>query len=547
MLTISKVVKHLRIAADQIRLKLEDQQDSESDCAQPGPPTVVQASACSESFPTSKSEDVPPRGRTLKPEDKRLVIKAAAALQPGSKRSSVIIENKKTDAKPAVTKEVQRGMDFDWADEVAPMFEQVEAFRRMEVNEAQEVLVEPTTPAKRWDSPPKQSPTKQLEQLTLDIHSLQRLCELSQLSDDRLVDEVDYFYTKSSPKIKHKLASEPIFMSAEICEPGTFKASVKLKATKDLTSLKYSEWANEFRADYSLRDSETYQVRVSGFIKREENIFPNRLAKARFLLDMSMREDWAYGIHDITWQTIAHSDEPPTLTLKFFDRDKANLALQRGVVYEETHFDCSIITGGSLQCCYRCKFYGHESTTCTSPQVCPKCVGRHDRKPCEAANPKCFNCRGPHLTEDTVCPVRRKFEREKRFPTVAEVTKACKVAQNSKTSFRKDGAAKKSKSAAAKLDLDATQNSTSALPTPKARKATNQNPFPTTAQHRSNTSFSVNGDATASSEADSSTWPSHTDATKEDWAREEDLQDEDQDFGYEYKLRFSDRKRETGK
>lgn len=603
------------MAADQIRLKLEDQQESESetDIAQPtqitSPPSVVQASAgLSESFPTSKSEDAPSRGRTLRTDHKKLPVKAAPMAQPASKRSSTLLEKKtgmiqsaskrsstvieqKTEIKPAITLDTARS-EFDWADEMEEL-ERQEALKREEASKAASkkhtakfdpvaVVQSLTSSAQPRSFEPvsiiqsaNQTPTP-LEQLTLDIHSLQRLCELSQLSDDRLVDEVEYFYVKSQGKIRHKLASEPVFMSAEICEPGTFKASVKLKNRQDLTTLKFSGWANEFRADYTLRDSETYQVRVNGFIKRESDILPTRLAKARFLLDMSMREDWAYGIHDIVWHTYG-LDEPPVLTLKFFDRDKANLALQRGVVWEETHFDCSVVTSNTLQCCYRCKRYGHESTSCKNPQVCPRCLWNHDRMQCDAKAPKCYTCNGAHITEDEICPVRRKFKREKRFPDFSEVMKAAKVAQRSKTSFRKDGGGGNHKKKGSARN-PATSPKKAAFPpsapagpskppfsnaTPNAKSsaaaAMNTNTFPPsiTKHHNapSNT-YSVNGDGatmlTASSEADSSTWPSNTDATKEDWAGNggegegdgEGEREEGEDFGYEYKLRFSDRKRE---
>ena len=54
----------------------------------------------------------------------------------------------------------------------------------------------------------------------------------------------------------------------------------------------------------------------------------------------------------------------------------------------------------SILQCYKCQGFGHKAPNCTKNQKCVVCGGAHSHKNCpnkEKRNPKCANCRGPHV------------------------------------------------------------------------------------------------------------------------------------------------------
>jgi hypothetical protein len=61
---------------------------------------------------------------------------------------------------------------------------------------------------------------------------------------------------------------------------------------------------------------------------------------------------------------------------------------------------------GPVQC-YNCQEIGHKSFRCKNPQICGKCAGpRHHHRECQAVEPKCVLCGGPHESFSRNCRVR---------------------------------------------------------------------------------------------------------------------------------------------
>lgn len=58
--------------------------------------------------------------------------------------------------------------------------------------------------------------------------------------------------------------------------------------------------------------------------------------------------------------------------------------------------------------CFNCQEIGHKAYACKKPQVCGKCARQgHHHKTCQAAEPKCVLCSGPHESFNRNCRVRR--------------------------------------------------------------------------------------------------------------------------------------------
>lgn len=57
--------------------------------------------------------------------------------------------------------------------------------------------------------------------------------------------------------------------------------------------------------------------------------------------------------------------------------------------------------------CYKCQELGHKAFSCKKPQVCGKCARPgHHHKECQAMEPKCVLCGGPHESLSRNCRVR---------------------------------------------------------------------------------------------------------------------------------------------
>lgn len=61
---------------------------------------------------------------------------------------------------------------------------------------------------------------------------------------------------------------------------------------------------------------------------------------------------------------------------------------------------------GPVQC-YNCQTIGHKSFQCKNAQLCGRCaMPGHQRKACQAAEPRCVPCGGPHESLARNCRMR---------------------------------------------------------------------------------------------------------------------------------------------
>lgn len=57
--------------------------------------------------------------------------------------------------------------------------------------------------------------------------------------------------------------------------------------------------------------------------------------------------------------------------------------------------------------CYNCQEIGHKAFSCKKPQTCGRCAQPgHHHKECQAVEPKCVLCGGPHESTSWNCRVR---------------------------------------------------------------------------------------------------------------------------------------------
>ncbi|KAK3888524.1 hypothetical protein Pcinc_007439 [Petrolisthes cinctipes] len=66
--------------------------------------------------------------------------------------------------------------------------------------------------------------------------------------------------------------------------------------------------------------------------------------------------------------------------------------------------------------CHKCYKYGHETKTCTAPQICFKCSEEgHFYTHCSKSTSTCPNCQGPHTAISVECPSRKHLLKNARL------------------------------------------------------------------------------------------------------------------------------------
>ena len=78
-----------------------------------------------------------------------------------------------------------------------------------------------------------------------------------------------------------------------------------------------------------------------------------------------------------------------------------------GIIYKVEEFWSPV----SVQQCWNCQSFGHLAKTCRSKTKCVICVESHHLKGCpnrEKKQPKCTNCKGPHVASYKGCPAYKK-------------------------------------------------------------------------------------------------------------------------------------------
>ena len=78
-----------------------------------------------------------------------------------------------------------------------------------------------------------------------------------------------------------------------------------------------------------------------------------------------------------------------------------------GIIYKVEEFRSPV----SLQQCWNCQSFGHSAKTCRSKTKCVICGESHHHKGCpnrEKKQPKCANCKGPHVASYKGCPAYKK-------------------------------------------------------------------------------------------------------------------------------------------
>ena len=73
-----------------------------------------------------------------------------------------------------------------------------------------------------------------------------------------------------------------------------------------------------------------------------------------------------------------------------------------GIIFKVEEFR----TTPSIQQCFKCQDFGHKEPNCTKKPKCVVCGEAHSHKNCpnkEKRNPKCANCRGPHVANYKGC------------------------------------------------------------------------------------------------------------------------------------------------
>ena len=78
-----------------------------------------------------------------------------------------------------------------------------------------------------------------------------------------------------------------------------------------------------------------------------------------------------------------------------------------GIIYKVEEFWSPV----SVRQCWNCQSFGHLATTCRSKTKCLICWESHHHKGYpnrEKKQPKCANCKGPHVASYKGCPAYKK-------------------------------------------------------------------------------------------------------------------------------------------
>lgn len=65
--------------------------------------------------------------------------------------------------------------------------------------------------------------------------------------------------------------------------------------------------------------------------------------------------------------------------------------------------------------CRKCGRLDHVTASCILSQRCNRCGGGHPTPSCEASSPVCSNCRGPHASDNPMCP---RWQEERKVAMV---------------------------------------------------------------------------------------------------------------------------------
>ena len=103
--------------------------------------------------------------------------------------------------------------------------------------------------------------------------------------------------------------------------------------------------------------------------------------------------------------------DPPFIKIKYDDTKQTEALIseglvcqKRGIIFKVEEFR----TPPSIQQCVKCQGLEHKTPYCTRKQKCVVCGEAHSHKNCpnkEKRNPKCANCREPHVANYRGCPV----------------------------------------------------------------------------------------------------------------------------------------------
>ena len=80
---------------------------------------------------------------------------------------------------------------------------------------------------------------------------------------------------------------------------------------------------------------------------------------------------------------------------------------QTGIIFKVEEFRAPI----SVQQCHNCQHFGHSAKNCQAKTKCVICREGHSHKGCpnkEKKQPKCANCKGPHVANYKGCPAYKK-------------------------------------------------------------------------------------------------------------------------------------------
>ena len=97
---------------------------------------------------------------------------------------------------------------------------------------------------------------------------------------------------------------------------------------------------------------------------------------------------------------------------------------QTGIIFKVEEFRAPI----SVQQCYNCQNFGHSAKNCKAKIKCVICGEGHSHKGCpnrEKQQPKCANCKGPHVANYKGCPAYKKqvfrqhvVDNQKRYASI---------------------------------------------------------------------------------------------------------------------------------
>ena len=100
----------------------------------------------------------------------------------------------------------------------------------------------------------------------------------------------------------------------------------------------------------------------------------------------------------------------PFINIKSDDPKQAEALISGGLKCQKTGIIFKVeefrITP-SIQQCFKCQGFGHKAQNCIKKQKCVVCGEAHSHKDCpnrKKNNPKCANCRGPHVANYRGCP-----------------------------------------------------------------------------------------------------------------------------------------------